>query len=98
MDFRVAWSPEALEDVEAIAAYISRDSAFYASAVVERMLATARNLAYFPFSGPVVTEINDEAVRERLVYSYRLIYRVNAEECKVTIAAVIHGRRLMTPI
>jgi plasmid stabilization system protein ParE len=98
MDFRVAWSPEALEDVEAIAAYIARDSAFYASAVVERMLATARNLAHFPFSGPITPEWNDETIRERLVYSYRLIYRVNAEESTVTIAAVIHGRRLATPI
>ena len=67
MDFRVTWSPEALDDVEAIGACIARDSAFYASAVVERMLATGRNLAHFPFSGPITPELNDEAVRERLL-------------------------------
>ena len=30
----VVWSPEALEDVNDIAAYIARDSGFYAAAVV----------------------------------------------------------------
>ena len=40
----VVWSPEALEDVEAIAAYIARDSNFYAAAVVEKMLVTAAGL------------------------------------------------------
>ena len=40
----VVWSPEALEDVNDIAAYIARDSAFYAAAVVEKLLATAGGL------------------------------------------------------
>ena len=34
MDFKVVWSPEAIEDLESIAEYISRDSEFYAQAVV----------------------------------------------------------------
>lgn len=33
MDLKVVWSPEAIEDVEAIAEYIGRDSEFYARAV-----------------------------------------------------------------
>jgi hypothetical protein len=42
----VVWSPEALENVEDIAAYIdiARDSVFYAAAVVEKMLAAATGL------------------------------------------------------
>ena len=43
----VVWSPEALEDVDAIAAYIARDSIFYAAAVVEKMLAAAADLNRF---------------------------------------------------
>jgi plasmid stabilization system protein ParE len=38
---RVIWSASALADVEAIAAYIARDSEHYASVVVERMLEAA---------------------------------------------------------
>ena len=40
----VAWSPEALEDVDDIAGYIARDSVFYAAAVVDRMLKAASRL------------------------------------------------------
>lgn len=38
----VVWSPEALEDVDAIAAYIARDSIFYAAVVVEKTHAVAQ--------------------------------------------------------
>ncbi len=34
MDLEVRWSPEATEDLEAIAGYIARDSEYYARAVV----------------------------------------------------------------
>ena len=36
------------------------------------------------------------AIRERFVYSYRLIYRV--EDHEVLIVAVVHGRRLLEPL
>jgi hypothetical protein len=38
MDLRVDWSLGAIEDVEAIAEYISRDSEFYARAVVTKIV------------------------------------------------------------
>jgi len=95
MDTRVSWSPEALEDVDAIAAYITKDSPFYASAVVEKILNAARGLGRFPNIGSIVPEIGEPEFRERLVYSYRVIYRVTAEQ--VLVVAVVHGRRLLTP-
>jgi toxin ParE1/3/4 len=96
MDYRVDWSPEALEDVESIAAYIARDSAFYAKAVTERIIEVARELRRFPLAGRVVPELQDESIREGFVYNYRLIYRVR--ENAVTIAAVIHGKRMLNPL
>jgi len=93
MAYRVAWSPRAVEDLEAIAQYISVDSAAYAAAVVKTILHTARNLSHFPRSGRVVPEIADESIREWFAYSYRVIYRV--EENQITIAAIVHGRRLL---
>ena len=93
MDYRVVWSPRALEDVEAIGLYISADSPFYAAAVVKKMLDSTRTLSRFPFSGRVVPEFDDENIREKFVYSYRVIYRVRAET--VTVAAVVHGRRIL---
>ena len=37
----LVWSPEAVEDIEAIAAYIERDSPWYAKAVASK-IATER--------------------------------------------------------
>ncbi len=96
MDYQVVWSPEAIGDVESIAAYIARDSRFYAAAVVQAILDAARTLERFPIRGRVVPEIAQDAIRERFVYSYRLIYRVR--EDGVTIAAVIHGKRMLNPV
>ena len=90
---RVAWSPRAVEDLEAIAQYISADSAAYANAVVKTILNTARNLSNFPHSGRLVPEIADESIREWFAYSYRVIYRI--EEEGITIAAVVHGRQVL---
>lgn len=89
----VVWSPEALDDVEDIAAYIARDSAFSAAAVVETLLGTAAKLNQFPQSGRIVPELNQNDIRERFIYSYRLIYRI--EPARVLVTAVVHGRRLL---
>jgi plasmid stabilization system protein ParE len=41
----------------------------------------------------MVPELDDESIREWFAYSYRIIYRVDNET--VTIATVIHGKRLL---
>lgn len=93
MAYEIEWSPRAIEDVEAIAFYIAADSTAYASAVVKKIIDTTRNLSRFPFAGRVVPEFDDENIREKFAYSYRIIYRIQEE--KITIAAVIHGKRLL---
>lgn len=96
MDYRIEWSPEATEDIEAIAEFISRDSEFYARAVVLKILSVSRTLADFPHIGRAVPELGDENIRERFVYSYRLVYRIEQE--KILVVAVVHGKRLLEPI
>lgn len=93
MAYKIVWSPQAIDDADSIALYISRDSTSYAAAVVRRILNTARSIEAFPFAGRVVPELDDTNIRERFVYSYRIIYRI--EETTVTVAAVIHGNRLL---
>jgi plasmid stabilization system protein ParE len=93
MAYRVVWSRRAAEDLEAIAQYIALDSSAYAAAVVKRILNTARNLARFPFAGRIVPELADGNIREWFVYNYRVIYRI--EDDVVTIATVVHGRRVL---
>ena len=96
MAYRVVWSSRALDDVDSIATYISRDSTAHASAVVTKIIRVIRTLRRFPFAGRVVPEFQDKSLRERFVYNYRVIYRV--QERTVIIAAVIHGNRLLETI
>jgi len=42
-----------------------------------------------------VPELDDNDVRQRLVYSYRLIYRIHEAEQGIEMLAVIHCARLL---
>ena len=93
MALKIVWSPRAIEDADAIANYIAEDSPAYARAVIEKIVAITRRLKVFPLSGRVAPELNESDLREQLVHSYRLIYRVRADS--VLIVTIIHGRRLL---
>ena len=93
MGYQVVWSPQAIDDIDAIAAYIARDSISYAAAVVQRIIEITRDLSKSPEKGKVVQEFGDETIREQFAYTYRIIYQI--QENIVTIAAVIHGQALL---
>ena len=94
MVHRVRWSPRAADDLEAIADYISLDSPAYAKSVVKTILEITRKLSQFPLAGRMVPEFNDESIREWFAYSYRIIYRV--DQNVITVAAIVHGRRMLS--
>jgi toxin ParE1/3/4 len=79
MAYRLAWSPEAIEDIEAIASYIERDSPWYARAVVLKIVETAEAIPDHPELGRIVPEIDDKSIRERFVQlSHHLSHRAGA--------------------
>ena len=92
---KVIWLREAVRDLEEIGNYISRDSEAYATNVVKRLYNAAVELKRFPGLGRRVPEWDDERYRERIVYNYRLIYRVVSKD-RIEILAFIHGGRLLT--
>ncbi|HXV68156.1 MAG TPA: type II toxin-antitoxin system RelE/ParE family toxin [Nitrospira sp.] len=89
----VKWTRQAAEDVEAIKAYVARDSERYASLLAERLVAAVGRLELFPQSGRVVPEVGDESLREVLYGNYRLVYRLHAES--VEVITVYHAARLL---
>ena len=93
MAHRVVWLPAAADDLEAIASYISSNSPSYAAGMVRKVLTAAEMLAEFPRMGRQVPEWDDEIIRERIIYPYRMIYRVETKQ--VVVLAVIHGARLL---
>jgi len=92
---RLIWSVAAADDLHSIAEYIARDSPRYAEAVADKILALTRSLPRHPRLGRVVPEFGREDVRERFVFSYRVIYQVRQDA--IVIVNVIHGRRLYSP-
>jgi plasmid stabilization system protein ParE len=93
MAYRVVWSSSAVEDVDALAAYIGRDSPSYAAAVVRKILETTHHLKNCPTAGAIASEFSDAAIREKYAYTYRIIYQVEGEV--VTVAAVMHTKQLL---
>lgn len=91
MDWQVKWTQLAWTDLESIAEYIARDSKNYASAFVREVREASRSLRKFPERGRIVPELNDTSIRELLIGSYRLIYKIENEN--VFIIAFVHGAR-----
>jgi toxin ParE1/3/4 len=94
MVHQVAWSRRALHDFESVAEFIASDSPTYASIVVTKVRHQTRMLAQFPRAGRKVPEFDDENVREVIVSSYWIIYRLQQDD-EIVSAAVIHGKRLL---
>ncbi len=93
MDYKLIWSADALDDIEAIGDYISRDSEFYAESTVLKIYEAPQNLVNFSKQGRVVPEVGDEDIRELFVFQYRIIYEIKCNE--IHILTVLHGKRLL---
>ena len=91
----VRWTPQATDDLEAIADFISDDSPHYAALFVMDVLKAVERIGTFPKSGRMVPEANDPVVREIILGSYRIVYRVKQE--LVEVLMVYHGARLLDP-
>jgi plasmid stabilization system protein ParE len=88
---RVVWALRAQEALNEALNFIAEESPDGASRVLHAALDLAASLETLSERGRIVPEYNDPSIREIFVYSYRLMYRVEAEI--VTIIAFLHGAR-----
>ena len=88
---KVNWTAPAWDDLEAAAAYIARDSEFYAASLLQEVRDATASLAEFAERGQTVPEFGDDSIRELLIKPYRLVYKITDEH--VFIVALIHGSR-----
>lgn len=91
----IRWTPQALDDLEAICLFIARDAPQIAGVFAERAFRATDRLTDYPRSGRVVPELDIEEVREIILGNYRLIYRIREDE--VQVLTVHHGARLLDP-
>ncbi len=89
----VTWTPQALEDLESVALFIARDSPAMGALFMERAFEAVDRIGDFPESGRIVPEFGRSDLREILLYSYRIIYRLL--ENRAEIITVHHGARLL---
>ncbi len=91
----VRWTLGARQDLQDAVAFIRKDSEVYAATVALRIVSAVERLERHPNLGRRVPEFDDETIREPIVGSYRVVYRIR--EPVVGIVAVVHGRRNLLP-
>ena len=91
----VIWSDPARADLRSIHDFIAHDSKHYARKVAQDIAAKTDILDELPRMGKVVPELDNEAIRELSLYSYRILYEIR--EPDVVVLAVIHKRRDLQP-
>lgn len=87
----VIWSEPAKADLRSIHDFIAHDSLHYAKKVTQDIREKTDVLDELPKVGKKVPELNDDAVRELSLYSYRIIYEIKSQG--VFVLAVAHKRR-----
>jgi len=87
----VIWSEPAKADLRSIHDFIAHDSLHYAKKVTQDIREKTDVLDRLPKVGKKVPELNDEAVRELSLYSYRIIYEIKSQS--IFVLAVVHKRR-----
>ena len=92
----VIWTIKAVEQVEQIGSYIEKDSPFQARRVVQLIIKETRKRREHPRIGKMVPEVQEDAYRELRVFSYRILYKILAEN-RIAIVGVVHGYRLFDP-
>ena len=77
MDYRVVLSTSARADLRAIVRYISFDAPDHALEFGRSPISRAALLAQSPELGRTVPEFEDPNIREIIVRSYRIVYRLD---------------------
>jgi plasmid stabilization system protein ParE len=84
-------SPEALDDLQLIRDFIALDNIEAAERVIDQFFEAFEQLATWPKSGHVRTDLTSKDVRFWPVGSYLVVYRDHSEG--IQIVAVLHGSR-----
>ena len=92
-EVKIAWSEEALKDIEEIISFISKDSKLYAVNFASKIISAVETLKVFPEIGRIVPEYGDPKIREIIYRNYRIVYQIEARA--VEIITVSHGSKLL---
>ena len=97
-EYQVAWTPNALVELDQITVTIAEESRERAKRIRDDILKRIANLARFPLIGSMYRTRRRHAVREIAVKKYRIFYRVIEEARRVEILSIWHGARRDPPL
>ncbi len=89
---RVRWSPKAIADLESIGDFIALDSPAAAERWTIKLAERVTLAATMPKAGRIVPELRRADIREVFLRTYRIIYRLAADE--LHILTIFEGHRL----
>lgn len=92
---KVVWTDSAIEDLDYIGEYISKDSERYAALTVRKLFESADILEKYPRLGKIVPEFNNEKLRELIIGSYRVVYFIQSE-VRIDILTVHNCAKLLS--
>jgi toxin ParE1/3/4 len=91
MDYTVILSPKAVGDLESIVRYIASNNPDAARKVGQILLNKTKELGQFPFKGQRVPEFDSSDIRQIILRPYRIVYRVEEQQQRISIARFWHS-------
>jgi toxin ParE1/3/4 len=93
MAYKIIWSEQARDDLQAIVLFIAQDNPPVAASFGFQLISKVDLLMEFPQIGRVVPEEQDESLREIVLRPYRIIYQVLPKLQTIGIVRIWHGAR-----
>ena len=90
----IVWTELSVLDLKEIFDFIATDSNRYAAITIDKIFHRVQSIAASPYIGRVVPEIDEKTIREVIVGSYRIIYKIKNDH-QVDILRVYHSARLL---
>ena len=91
MDYTVTLSPKAVRDLESIIRYIALDNPEAAKKVGLNLLNKTKELSRLPFQGQKVSEFNSPDIRQVILKPYRIVYRIEGDKKRISVARFWHS-------
>jgi plasmid stabilization system protein ParE len=88
----IEWNEDAVQDFEEIYNHLKKLDIIYAENFSETILDKCEFLSSFPKLGRMVSNLQNDRVREVITKQYRIIYFLKNEDC-IEILAIVHTKR-----
>ena len=87
---KIIWTHEALERLQGIKKFVSKDSPDRASQFIQRIIDRAETIPHNPHLGRIVPELSNPVIRELIYKNYRIVYRISKKSIEILTVFEAH--------